>query len=195
MWWMHLVWGQNRRLRRVWSRKEAEAAWGEKLLPRVERRRSQKISGRHYFHYSRIQTILLPSPHKSFHTTSRFFFLFGSFTDLSIHGRQLRPAACHASPSAALSSPSNELRVRDEGDAPAALLSTATPTQQHLTTSGIIEVATSYTPPNDTHCPSRPPPTDTAVSLATCSNPTPARLAFRPPMQGLRCQPIAAALA
>jgi len=95
-----------------------------------------------------------------------------------------RASRCHASLARLLAFRGTillELRVRDK-DAPALL------SQQHPrnTASSPSPPPLSQSPhPNTahrTHPPPipRPPPVDSAVSLATCSNPTPARLAFGP---------------
>jgi hypothetical protein len=90
-----------------------------------------------------------------------FFFLFGSFTDVSTDNSSGQPL-----PRLSAAQSSSPWNFACGTNAPAALLSTATPTQHH-TTSAIIEVATSYTPPNGpipthhhhrhAHCPPIPP--------------------------------------
>jgi hypothetical protein len=117
------------------------------------------------------------------------------FIHRRVHGYQLRPAA--ATPLRGAILLSLELRVRDKRArcSPEHSNTHSTPHNiRHHRSRHLIHTAQRTHPYPSPPSP-RPLPTDTAVSLATCSDPTPARLAFLPPMQGLCCQPIAAALA
>jgi hypothetical protein len=136
----------------------------------------------YYLHYIHAITTLSLS-HPSTHALSVILL----FPVLSIHSPTDRPlhrpllttstrtSRCHASPSAAQSSLS---RTRSQ-DAPALL------SQLHPRNTASSPSPASQSPHPNTALRLPPPtpfpqPLNTAVSLATCSNPTPARLAFGP---------------